>query len=155
LVKRFSAWSQAALGLAFNWGALMGYAAVLGRLEWAAVILYGAAVAWTIGYDTIYAHQDREDDALVGIRSTALKFGERTRPFLAACYTVVILLLALTGWLSGLSLWFYAGLLLPAGALAWQIRRLDIHDPGLCLTLFKSNREVGLLATLALLLGRL
>jgi 4-hydroxybenzoate polyprenyltransferase len=155
LAKRVTDYPQLVLGFTFGWGALMGPVAAGAPLGWPVVVLYAATIAWILGYDTIYAHQDREDDALVGIRSTALKFGERTRPFLAACYTAVILLLALTGWLSGLSLWFYAGLLLPAGALAWQIRRLDIHDPGLCLTLFKSNREVGLLATLALLLGRL
>ncbi len=82
LVKRVSSWPQAVLGLAFNWGALLGYTAVLGRLEWAAVILYGGAIAWTIGYDTIYAHQDRDDDALLGLKSTALKFGANTKIWL-------------------------------------------------------------------------
>jgi len=155
LAKRVTNYPQLVLGFTFGWGALMGPVAAGASLGLPVVVLYAATIAWILGYDTIYAHQDREDDALVGIRSTALHFGERTRPFLAACYGATILLLALAGWLAGLSPWFHAALLLPAGALAWQIRTLDIHDPGLCLTLFKSNREAGLLVTLAILLGRL
>lgn len=155
LAKRVTDFPQLILGFTFGWGALMGPVAAGAPLGLPVVVLYGATIAWILGYDTIYAHQDREDDALVGIRSTALKFGERTRPFLAACYTSVILLLALAGFLAGLSPWFYLGLLLPAGALALQIRALDIHDPALCLTLFQSNREVGLLVAFAILLGRL
>ena len=83
-VKRFSYWPQAVLGLAFNWGALLGWPAVLGRLDWPAVVLYAGAVAWTIGYDTIYAHQDREDDELIGLKSTALRFGRATKAWLVA-----------------------------------------------------------------------
>ena len=155
LAKRVTDYPQLVLGFTFGWGALMGPVAAGAPLGAPVLALYAATIAWILGYDTIYAHQDREDDALVGIRSTALHFGERTASFLAACYVAAIALLALTGFLAGLSPWFYLGLLLPAGALAWQIRRLDIHDPALCLRLFKANREVGLLATLAILLGRL
>lgn len=153
--KRVTDYPQLVLGFTFGWGALMGPVAAGAPLGTPVVALYAATIAWILGYDTIYAHQDREDDALVGIRSTALRFGEGTRPFLAACYTAVILLLALTGWLAGLSPWFHLGLMLPAGALALQVRALDIHDPALCLTLFRSNREVGLLVAVAILLGRL
>lgn len=155
LAKRVTGYPQLMLGFTFGWGALMGPVAAGGPLGWPVAALYAATIAWIFAYDTIYAHQDREDDALVGIGSTALTFGERTRPFLTACYAAAILLLALAGWLAGLSPWFHLALLLPAGALAWQVRALDIHDPALCLRLFKSNREVGLLVTLAILLGRL
>ena len=155
LAKRVTDWPQAVLGVTFGWGALLGPAAAAGTLGWEAALLYAAAVAWILGYDTIYAHQDREDDALVGIGSTALKFGERTRPFLAACYAATLLLLALAGWVAGLGAWFWPALLLPGALLARQVRRLDIRDPAQCLRLFKANREVGLAVTLAILLGRL
>ena len=117
--------------------------------------MYAAAIVWILGYDTIYAHQDREDDALVGVRSTARLFAHSTRPFLVACYGAAIALLALTGSLAGLGTWFYVGLTVPAGLLAWQIIALDIDNPGLCLRLFRLNRETGLVIGLAILLGRL
>jgi 4-hydroxybenzoate polyprenyltransferase len=155
LAKRVTDWPQAVLGITFGWGALLGPAAATGALGLEAALLYAAAIAWILGYDTIYAHQDREDDALVGIRSSALKLGARTRPFLAACYATTLLLLAAAGWVAGLGPWFWPALLLPASWLAWQVRVLDIHDQGHCLMLFKANREVGLAVTLAFLLGRL
>jgi 4-hydroxybenzoate polyprenyltransferase len=155
LAKRVTWWPQAVLGLTFSWGAPMGYAAASGRLDGAALALYAAAFFWILGYDTIYAHQDREDDALVGVRSTARLFADRTAPFLACCYTATLLLLALAGGLAGLAWPFFAGLLLPAGLLAWQAATLDIDDPAGCLHRFKLNRETGLLIGLAILLGRL
>lgn len=155
LAKRITWWPQLMLGVTFGWGAPMGYAAASGRFDVSAAVLYLGAIAWILGYDTIYAHQDREDDALVGVRSTARLFGDRSRPFLAACYTATVALLALAGWLAGLSWLFFAALALPAGLLARQVVRLDIHDPGLCLRLFKANRDVGLAIGLAILLGRL
>ncbi len=155
LAKRVTWWPQAMLGITFGWGAPMGYAAAAGRLDFASLALYGAAIAWTIGYDTIYAHQDREDDALVGMGSTALLWGERTRPFLAVCYVLAVALLALAGRLAGLGMGFFVGLSLPAAMLAWQVATLDIHDPAKCLRLFKANRDVGFAVGLALLLGRL
>jgi 4-hydroxybenzoate polyprenyltransferase len=155
LAKRVTDFPQVMLGITFGWGALLGTAAATGGLGWAAAALYAASIAWILGYDTIYAHQDREDDALVGIRSTALRFGERTAPFLAACYAATVVLLALTGWIAGLGPWFYAALALPAALLARQVVSLDIRDPAHCLTLFKANREVGLAVTLAFLAGRL
>lgn len=153
--KRVTDYPQLVLGFTFGWGALMGPAAASGALGWEAISLYAAVILWILGYDTIYAHQDREDDAMVGIGSTALKFGDRTRPFLAACYAGMVALLALTGLLAGLSLWFFLALLLPAGLLAWQVRALDIHNPAHCLMLFKANREVGLVVALAILIGRM
>jgi len=155
LAKRVTDWPQAVLGLVFSWAAPMGYAAATGGLDAAAFALWAAGFFWILGYDTIYAHQDREDDALVGIRSTALRLGEATRPFLIACYTVMVVLLALAGWLAGLSWWFAPALLLPVALLARQVVLLDIRDPALCLRLFKANRDVGLAVALAFLIGRL
>ena len=155
LAKRVTWWPQLMLGFTFGWGAPMGFAAASGRLGWPALALYAAAIAWILGYDTIYAHQDREDDALVGVRSTARLFAASTRPFLAACYGGMLGLLALTGALAGLGVGFFAGLLPVAALLAWQVAVLDIDDPGRCLRLFKANREVGFLVALAILLGRL
>jgi 4-hydroxybenzoate polyprenyltransferase len=153
LAKRVTWWPQLVMGFTFGFGAPMGYVAGTGRIDAACVVLYGAVILWDLGFDTIYAHQDREDDALVGVRSTARLFGEWTRPFLAACYAGCILMLALAGWLAGLSGWFYPALALPAALLAGQVRALDIHDPGLCLRLFRANREVGLAVGLATLIG--
>ncbi len=153
--KRVTWWPQLMLGITFGWGAPMGYAAATGRLDGVAGLLYIGAICWILGYDTIYAHQDREDDALIGVRSTARLFGDRSRPFLAACYAATIACLAASGWAAGLSVWFFAGLLLPAALLARQVVMLDIDNPALCLKLFKANRDVGLAVGLALLLGRL
>ena len=153
LAKRVTWWPQLMMGFTFGFGAPLGYAAGAGRLDatWAA--LYAAAILWDLGFDTIYAHQDREDDALVGVKSTARLFGQRTSPFLAACYGGAVLLLVLAGWLAGLGGWFYPALALPAVLLARQVVALDIDDPALCLRLFKANREVGLAVAAAILLG--
>ena len=155
LAKRVTSWPQAMLGLTFGWGAPMGYTAAVGGVDGLAVLLYAAVILWILGYDTVYAHQDREDDAMLGIGSTALRFGERTRPFLAVCYGLVIVLLGVVGWLAGLSGWYFAALVVPAAMLAWQVVRLDVFDPARCLALFKSNRDVGLAVVLALIVGRL
>jgi 4-hydroxybenzoate polyprenyltransferase len=144
-LKRITYWPQIGLGLAFSWGALMGWAPALGRLDAAAVVLYAGTIAWVIGYDTIYAHQDREDDALIGIKSTALLFGTRTKPALAGFYGAAVLLIGVAGLLAGAGAAFALGLAIFAAHLAWQVRRLDIADPALCLEVFKSNRDAGLL----------
>jgi 4-hydroxybenzoate polyprenyltransferase len=153
LAKRVTWWPQLMMGFTFGFGAPLGYAAATGRIDAAMAALYGAAILWDLGFDTIYAHQDREDDALLGIGSTARLFGERTAPFLAACYAGAMALLALAGWLAELGMWFYPALLLPAGLLARQVMVLDIDDPALCLRLFRANREVGLAVGAAILLG--
>ena len=144
-MKRVTYWPQIVLGLAFSWGALMGWPATFGRLDWPAFILYAGSISWVIGYDTIYAHQDREDDALIGVKSTALLFGERTKPMLALFYAAAVVLIGLAGALAGGRLVFALALAVFAGHLAWQIRRLDIAEPALCLRLFKSNRDAGLI----------
>jgi 4-hydroxybenzoate polyprenyltransferase len=153
LAKRVTWWPQLMMGFTFGFGAPLGYAAGAGRMDAAWVALYGAAIMWDLGFDTIYAHQDREDDALVGVKSTARLFGERTAPFLAVCYAAMILLLALAGWLAELGGWFYPALLVPALLLARQVALLDIEDPALCLRLFKANREAGLAVAAAVLVG--
>jgi 4-hydroxybenzoate polyprenyltransferase len=151
-MKRITYWPQIVLGLAFSWGALMGWAAAFGRLDAPAFLLYAGSIAWVIGYDTIYAHQDREDDALIGIKSTALLFGESTKPMLGVFYTLAALLLGAAGFAAGAGFVFALGLLAFAAHLAWQIARLDIADPDRCLALFKSNRNAGLILFAGLLL---
>jgi len=150
-MKRVTYWPQIVLGLAFSWGALMGWPALFGRLDWRALVLYVGSIAWVIGYDTIYAHQDREDDALIGLKSTAILFGTRTKPMLAAFYGAAVLLLGIAGFAAGGGSIFAAGLVVFAAHLAWQIFRLDIDDPDLCLMLFKSNRDAGLILFAALI----
>jgi 4-hydroxybenzoate polyprenyltransferase len=151
-MKRITYWPQIVLGLAFSWGALMGWPATFARLDLPAFLLYAGAISWVIGYDTIYAHQDREDDALIGIKSTALLFRERTKPMLALFYTLAVALIALAGWSAGAGFVFALGLLAFAAHLAWQIARLDVDDPVNCLVVFKSNRDAGLILFVGLVL---
>jgi 4-hydroxybenzoate polyprenyltransferase len=151
-MKRITYWPQVVLGLAFSYGALMGWPAAFGRLDWPAIVLYAGSISWVIGYDTIYAHQDREDDLLIGIKSTALLFGENTRPMLAGFYSGAVVLIGIAGLMAGGGLIFMLGLIAFAVHLAWQVARLDIHDPAHCLKLFKSNRDAGLILFAAMLL---
>jgi 4-hydroxybenzoate polyprenyltransferase len=150
-MKRITWWPQVVLGLAFSWGALMGFAAEFARIDLVAVVLYAGSIAWVIGYDTIYAHQDAEDDALIGIKSTALLFGEKTKPALAAFYGLAVVLIAVALWLAAVRWPAWIGLAAFATHLAWQIRRLQIGNSALCLKLFKSNRDAGLLLFAGLL----
>jgi 4-hydroxybenzoate polyprenyltransferase len=151
-MKRFTHWPQIFLGLAFSWGALMGWAAAFGRLDLPAYLLYAGSIAWVIHYDTIYAHQDREDDALLGLKSTALLFGAHTKSALALFSALAVLLIGLAGYLAGAGVVFALGLAAFAVHLAWQIRVIDIADPALCLRLFKSNRDAGLILFGAMIL---
>ncbi|MBX3446296.1 MAG: 4-hydroxybenzoate octaprenyltransferase [Parvibaculaceae bacterium] len=153
-MKRITHWPQFVLGLAFNWGALMGWAAVHGEISAEALLLYLGAVAWTIGYDTIYAHQDKEDDALIGVKSTALKFGEATRTWLWFFYGIALLAFAAAGAAAGLGPFFYPLLAVGAALLVWQIVTLDINDPARCLRLFRSNRDFGLILFAAVVAGQ-
>ncbi len=153
LAKRVTWWPQLVMGFTFGFGAPLGYAAATGWIDPAWGAIYAAAILWDLGFDTIYAHQDRDDDALAGVKSTARLFGERTRPFLAACYGAAIVALALAGWLAGLEWWFYPALILPADLLIRQVLVLDIDDPAGCLRLFRANREVGLAVAAAILAG--
>lgn len=151
--KRFTDWPQFFLGLAFSWGGLMGWAGLTGSLSLAAVLVYLAAIVWTIGYDTIYAHQDKEDDALIGVRSTARLFADDTKIWLCGFYSVMGLLLAMAFGLAGVSFPAYLGLLAALALLAYQIIVLDIDNPTQCLALFKLNGKVGLLLFAGLLLA--
>jgi 4-hydroxybenzoate polyprenyltransferase len=150
-MKRITWWPQVVLGLAFSWGALMGFAVTFGRIDLTALVLYAGSIAWVIGYDTIYAHQDAEDDALIGIKSTARLFGARTRPALAVFYALAVVLIGVALGLAGAGYPAWIGLVAFAAHLVWQIRRLQIGDPALCLRLFKSNRDAGLLLFAGLL----
>ncbi len=153
--KRFTWWPQVFLGLAFNWGALLAWTAQTGSLALPAVFLYLGGIAWTLFYDTIYAHQDRDDDALIGVKSTARLFGDQTvnwlRGFLVA--SVLFLSLAIIYALAERGEPLVMSLAL-AGAWAfgahlnWQLGKLDINDPDLCLKLFRSNRDAGLILVL-------
>jgi 4-hydroxybenzoate polyprenyltransferase len=144
-MKRITYWPQIVLGLAFSWGALMGWAAAFGSLDVRPLLLYAGSIAWVIGYDTIYAHQDREDDALIGIKSTALLFGDRTNAMLVIFYGLAVALIGVAGELAGAGAIFWFGLAAFAAHLGWQIARLDIRNPDLCLAIFKSDRDAGLI----------
>jgi 4-hydroxybenzoate polyprenyltransferase len=150
-MKRITYWPQIVLGLAFSWGALMGFAVTFGRIDATALVLYAGSIAWVIGYDTIYAHQDAEDDALIGIKSTALLFGARTRPALMAFYGLAVALIGVALALAGGGWMAWIGLAAFAVHLVSQIERVEIGDPKLCLRIFKSNRNAGLLLFAGLL----
>lgn len=148
--KRFTYWPQLVLGLAFNWGALVGWAAVMGSLAPAALTLYAGSVLWTIGYDTIYAHQDKEDDLLLGLKSTALRFGDATASWVGGLYGGALVLWTIAGFLVGAHLIFFCAVALVGLQMAWQVTTLKIDDAGNCLRRFRSNRDVGLAIFLGL-----
>jgi 4-hydroxybenzoate polyprenyltransferase len=151
-MKRITWWPQIVLGLAFSWGALMGFAVTFGRLDLTAFVLYAGSISWVIGYDTIYAHQDTEDDALIGIKSTARLFAERTHQALVIFYGLAVVLIGVALALAGAGIAAWLGLLVFAVHLVWQVSRLKIGDPVLCLRVFKSNRDAGLLLFAGLLI---
>jgi 4-hydroxybenzoate polyprenyltransferase len=150
-MKRITWWPQVVLGLAFSWGALMGFAVTFARLDAPALLLYAGSIAWVIGYDTIYAHQDAEDDALIGIKSTARLFGARTHQALVICYGLAVVLIALALLYAGAGLAAWIGLVAFAAHLIRQIRKLRIGDGALCWRLFLSNRDAGFLLFAGLL----
>mmetsp|Transcript_61950 Transcript_61950/g.146800 ORF Transcript_61950/g.146800 Transcript_61950/m.146800 type:complete len:292 (-) Transcript_61950:22-897(-) len=155
LMKRYSDWPQLVLGLCFNWGALLGASAVLGYCPWSACIpMYLGSVAWTLSYDTIYAHQDKVDDAKIGMRSTALLLGEWTKPACAAWSCLFISGLALSGADVGLGAPFYASLLGASAHLAWQVGTVDLGKPADCAAKFRSNRWIGLIVFVGIVLGK-
>ncbi len=145
LMKRVTYWPQAVLGLAFNWGALVGWTAATSTLTAPAIALYAAGVFWTLAYDTIYAHQDKDDDILIGVKSTALKFGKSTQPWLAAFFILSLACLAVAASLVNAGPASYVGLAAAAAHAAWQCRTFDDSDSARCLQLFKANRTYGLL----------
>ena len=150
-MKRVTFWPQAWLGLTFNWGALLGFAAQTGRLDWPVLILYSGLLCWTLGYDTIYAHQDKEDDALIGVKSTALLLGADSRKWILRFYTVSFTLILAAGFAEHAG-WPFAFVLLAAGGhMLGQVRSLKIDDSANCLMLFRANRVTGGLVAFAFL----
>ena len=152
-MKRITYWPQAWLGLTFNWGALMGYAAITDTLPPAAFALYAAGVFWTLGYDTIYAHQDKEDDALIGVKSTALLLGARTKPILSVFYGASLACLALAAYQAQIGPLFWTALPIIGWHVLVQITRLDIDKPEVCLQIFRANRNTGMIIAIAFVLG--
>lgn len=154
-MKRFTYWPQVFLGLAFNWGALVSWSAIHGHLAWPAVLLYLGGIAWTLAYDTIYAHQDKEDDVLIGVKSTALKFGASSVYWISGFFILALISIEASLWLAQAHLLAHMGVAAAALHAAWQIARLNIDDPQICLKLFRSNRDFGLLLLIGLLLDTL
>ncbi len=155
--KRFTWWPQMFLGLAFNWGALLAYAAHAGSIEWPALALYASGISWTLFYDTIYAHQDKDDDALIGVKSTARLFGSNSKVWLRGFMVAAVVLMALAvigaAAPGGNALSMAVGLIgvwAFGWHMAWQLRRLDVDDPSSCLAIFRLNRDAGLIPALFL-----
>ncbi len=153
-MKRITGWPQAWLGLTFNWGALMGWATLKGELSAAPLVLYFGALFWTLGYDTVYAHQDKEDDALIGVKSTALTLGTRTKPALIIFYSLFIIGLIGAGILAKLGFIYYIGIAFAGLHLGAQARRTNIDDAAVCLEVFRSNIAFGWIVFFALILGQ-
>jgi 4-hydroxybenzoate polyprenyltransferase len=154
-MKRVTWWPQAWLGLTFNWGVPFGFAAATGALTAPAYLFYAGCFFWTLGYDTIYAHQDKEDDILIGVKSSAIRLGARTMPWMYGFYAAAIAFMLAGGFTAGLGAAFAFAMLAPATHLLWQLRRLDVDNPLLCLKLFKANRDTGALIAAALVIGML
>lgn len=153
LMKRITWWPQAILGLTFNWGALVGWTAVTGELQVPALTLYAAGFFWILGYDTLYGHQDKADDIMVGVKSSSIRLGERTKPAVAVFYVLTLALIGWAGYAVGLGAMFYAALGVTALHFAWQVVTLDIDDPTNCKVRFHSNRDAGLIVFLGILFG--
>jgi len=152
-MKRITWWPQAWLGLTFNWGAVLGFATQTGDVDIADLYLYAGLFFWTLGYDTIYAHQDKDDDALIGVKSTARLLGSRTREWILGFYAVAFTLILAAGFTEHTG-WVFWILLLAAGAhMMWQVKSLDIDDSAKCLKLFRANRETGALIAAAMVIS--
>jgi len=142
-MKRITWWPQAFLGLTFNWGALMGWAAVTGHIGLPAVLLYVGGISWTLGYDTIYAHQDQEDDMKVGIKSTALLFKSKSRQWIAGFYATATICWLAAGWVNHSGWLYYVSVVGIALQFLWQIKQVKLDDPASCLRVFRSNALLG------------
>ncbi len=154
LMKRITGWPQAWLGITFTWGAILGWSAVVGRLELPALVLYAGSFCWSMAYDTIYAHQDKLDDRKTGVGSSALSLGDSgTKPFLAAMFAGAITLTVTAGLLSGLSWLILVGIIPASLQAAWQVWALELNNPAHCLLVFRSNRLYGWLMMLAIFFG--
>jgi 4-hydroxybenzoate polyprenyltransferase len=154
-MKRFTYWPQLFLGLAFNWGCLVGWSSINGSLGAVPILLYCGGIFWTLAYDTIYAHQDSDDDALIGIKSTALRFGARSPAWIAGFFFAALILFELAVWFAKSGMAAHIGVAAAALHAVWQVSRLNIADPANCLGLFRSNRTFGLLILAGFLLDNL
>ncbi|MBU6299771.1 MAG: 4-hydroxybenzoate octaprenyltransferase [Alphaproteobacteria bacterium] len=152
-MKRITWWPQAWLGLTFNWGAILGFAAQTGSLDTADAMLYAGLFFWTLGYDTIYAHQDKDDDALIGVKSTARLLGEKSRPWILGFYAVAFTLILAAGFTEHEGWPYVLLMLLAGGQMLWQVHTLDIDDSERCLKIFRANRETGALIAAALIIS--
>ncbi|MFK0329585.1 4-hydroxybenzoate octaprenyltransferase [Rhizobium sp. NPDC090275] len=155
LCKRFTHWPQAVLGAAFNWGMLMAWAEVAGHIPLGAILMWGGAIAWQIGYDTVYAYVDVKDDTRLGLKSTAILFGRHGKAIIGVFYGLAVGAWALGGWLLGMSLPYMLGILVIAAHLAWQTGRIDLVRPEVNYRLFLANILTGLLLAGATVLGTL
>ena len=155
LMKRITFWPQLFLGFAFNWGALLGWAAIRENIAWPAILLYIGGIFWTLGYDTIYAHQDKRDDPGAGVKSTALRLRFVSRPWIAGFYVATVVVFAAAGVAEGLSWPFLIGLAAGATQLAWQVWDVDLDDPKDCLAKFRSNRLFGWLMLAGVFAGKI
>ena len=152
-MKRITYWPQVVLGLAFNWGALLGWTSVHNSISLAPILLYLGGISWTLAYDTIYAHQDKDDDALIGVKSTALRFGDATINWLAFFFALALTLIDASLWLVSAPLPAHVGVAGAAMHAAWQVSRFDGDDSHMCLKLFRANRMFGVIILLGLLIG--
>lgn len=155
LAKRYTFWPQFVLGLTFNWGALLAFLEVRGEIGLNALLLYAAGVFWTLAYDTVYAVQDRADDAAVGVKSTALRFGEKVRLWVAGFFDAMMILLLIVGWRMELGVGFYLGMALAYGHALWQLLGWHVESPSSALLRFRSNRDLGLIVFVSILAGKL
>jgi len=150
-MKRVTYWPQFFLGITFNWGILMAWTAIIGEISLLPILLYISAIFWTLGYDTVYGFQDINDDEIIGIKSTSIKFKENYQLFIGLCYFICILFLIILGLLEGYKIYYFTFLLFPAMHLFYQMSRLDRTDPSSCLIVFKSNNFFGFLVFLVLM----
>ncbi len=153
-MKRITHWPQLFLGLVFNWGALMGWTAVTGHVGLAAIALYIAGISWTLGYDTIYAHQDKRDDARIGVKSTALALKTNTKLWLERFYKTTAACLLLASALTKISMYFYSIWILAAYHLYWQVQKVDLDNPADCMAKFRSNALFGAIVFVAIVIGK-
>ena len=155
LMKRFTYWPQLFLGITFNYGLILGWTAIQGEINTVAIIFYLGAIFWTLGYDTVYGFQDIKDDEIIGVKSTSIKFKDKSKNFLTTCYIFLTLSILIVGILMNYNYFFYATLLITTAHLFfYQIKSFNSKDPSMCLKVFKSNNLVGLLVFCNILIGK-
>ena len=155
LMKRFTYWPQLFLGITFNYGLVLGWTSIQGEINTVAIIFYLGAIFWTLGYDTIYGFQDIKDDEIIGVKSTSIKFKNKSKNFVSTCYIFLTLSILIVGYMMNYNYFFYASLLITIAHLfLYQIKFFNSKDPSLCLRVFKSNNLVGLIIFCNILIGK-